>query len=218
MPSKHILASLLDIENLRKLCQSLAMLDAVMCESWDSRYCSFDSKWNVGEMLGTMRNGAGDEYYIYFSEYGAIIKGFDHESEMNLCDEPEEVWKGVLDAVPSEFDNFLQDDAFPREYTTFCLWNLNNNPKWQTGQIEYPNDDEKADGSNWMLFLLDGSPETYRDWAKTYYNKEICLETVKKIYSCEPLSEEMVVKLNPKRNFADLTGDIEEIGYPKLNI
>ena len=55
-------------------------------------------------MLAMMRNGGGDEYYTFFNEYGAIIKGFDHESEMNLCDEPGEVWKGVLDNVPKEFE------------------------------------------------------------------------------------------------------------------
>lgn len=216
MPSTQILANLPSVERLQKLCQSLAMLDAVMSEDWESRYCSFDSKWDTSEMLATMRNGAGDEYFIFFNEYGAIVKGFDHESEMNMCDEPEEVWKGVLDEVPNEFNKFLQDAAFPREYTTFCLWNLNLNPKWQIGRIEFPNDDEESDGSGWMLFLLDGLPETYCDWATDYYQKKIYLETVKKIYNQDILTKEMVEKLNPKRAFADLAGDIEEIGYPKI--
>ncbi len=102
MPSQSTLANLPDIAALQSLLQSLAMLDAVLCAEWEYRYYSFDSKWGAGETLATKRNGAGDECFMFFNQHGAIIKGFDHESKMNLCDEPEEVWKNVLDEAPKE--------------------------------------------------------------------------------------------------------------------
>lgn len=216
MPTKEALMKLPSVENLRKLTQSLAVLDAIMCPQWEFRYSSFDSKWGEDEMLASMRNGAGDEYFILFNKYGAIIKGFDHESQMNLCDEPEEVWPGVLDQVPNEFQSFLQDAAFPREYTTFCTWHLSKNSKWETGKIEYPNDNEEADGSGWLLTLLNNDPKAYCDWAKDYYEQEIDCELVKKIYQHEQLTEEVVKKLNPECDFNKLKEDIEEINYPIL--
>ena len=164
-------------------------------------------------MMASLRTGGGDEYFILFSRHGAIIKGFDHESAMSLCDEPETVWKGVLDQVPKEFQNFLQEPAFSPEYTTFCIWRLNGESEWKAGEIEYPNGDATRDGSEWLLFLLDGKTETYCDWAEDYYEQEINCETVEMIYQHEPLTEEMVKTLNPERKFADLKEDIEEIGY-----
>ena len=216
MVAKKLLAELPDKTQLKNLCQSLAMLDAIMQPEWDYRYSSFNSKWNAGEMLATMRNGGGDEYYTFFNEHGAIIKGFDHESEMNLCDEPEEVWKGVLDDVPKEFESFTADEAFPREYTTFCLWLLDAEGVWKTGDIQYSEKGETADGSGWLLFLLDGVPETYCNWAKGYYGKDFDVEIVEKIYRRNPLTEEIIKALNPKRSLADLREDIEEIDYPLL--
>ena len=216
MPSKKTLTELPNIETLRRLAQSLAMLDAIMSDDWESRYSSFNSIWNDGEMMASARNGGGDEYFILFNQHGAIIKGFAHESAMNLCDEPEPVWKGVLEAVPQEFQGFLQEPAFRIEDTTFCIWRLNRDGEWKIGEIEYPNDNESADGSDWLLFLLDGKPETYCDMAKDYYEREIDCETVKKIYRHEPLTEETVKKLNSERDFADLNEDINEIGYPRL--
>jgi hypothetical protein len=216
MAAKKTLIGLPDKLELQKLCQSLAILDAIIEPEWEFRYSSFNSKWSASEMLATMRNGGGDEYFTYFNDKGVIIKGFDHESEMNVCDEPEEVWKGVLDDVPNEFENFLTDKAFPREYTTFCLWRLDSEGDWKTGKIQYPKDNETADGSNWLLFLLDGKPETYLDWATDYYERNLGAETVEKIYRHEPLIEEMIQSLNPERSLEDLKEEIEEIGYPHL--
>jgi hypothetical protein len=68
---------------LKKLCQSLATLDAIMSPEWEYRYYSFNSKWAEGEMMASMRNGSGDEYFILFNSEGAIMKGFAHESSMS---------------------------------------------------------------------------------------------------------------------------------------
>jgi len=34
-----------DIETLRRLTKSVAMLDAIICPEWEYRYFSYDSKW-----------------------------------------------------------------------------------------------------------------------------------------------------------------------------
>src|ERR1044072_267162 len=104
MVTKKRLATLPNIDALKNLCQSLAMLDAIMSSDRDYRYYSFDSKWGKGEMMATMRDGSGDEYFILFNSAGAIIKGFAHESPMSpYANESRKVWPGVLDDVPAEF-------------------------------------------------------------------------------------------------------------------
>ncbi|MBD2074617.1 hypothetical protein H6F86_12105 [Phormidium sp. FACHB-592] len=110
MVSKNRLAGLPDIESLKSLSQSLAMSDAIMSPEWESRYYSFNSKWAEGEVMATIRDGSGDEYFILFNPHGAIIKGFAHESPMSpYASESGKPWADVLDDVPDEFTDFLSD-------------------------------------------------------------------------------------------------------------
>ena len=214
MVTKKRLATIPNVEALRKLCQSLALLDAIMSPEWEYRYYSFNSKWADGEMMASMRNGSGDEYFILFNSQGAIMKGFAHESSMSpWSSESEQVWPGVLDQVPREFGSFLTEPAFSVEETTFCIWRKNEDAAWQTGEIKYP-EEEDPDGSEDLLFILDGNPETYREFAEQYYERVIATDVVNSIYAYEPLKVEMIARLNPEASFETLSSDLDEIAYP----
>jgi len=214
MVTKKRLSTIPNVEALRKLCQSLALLDAIMSPEWEYRYYSFNSKWADGEMMASMRNGSGDEYFILFNSQGAIMKGFAHESSMSpWSSESEQVWPGVLDQVPREFGSFLTEPAFSVEETTFCIWRKNEDAAWQTGEIKYP-EEEDPDGSEDLLFILDGNPETYREFAEQYYERVIATDVVNSIYAYEPLKVEMIARLNPEASLETLSPDLDEIAYP----
>jgi hypothetical protein len=218
MVTKKRLDTIPNVEALRKLCQSLAILDAIMSPEWDYRYYSFNSKWADGEMMASMRNGSGDDYFILFNSQGAIMKGFAHESSMSpWSSESEQVWPGVLDQVPREFGSFLTEPAFSMEETTFCIWRKNEDAAWQTGEIKYP-EEEDPDGSEDLLFILDGNPETYREFAERYYERVIATQVVNSIYAQEPLKSEMIARLNPEASLEILSSDLDEIGYPRSAI
>ena len=103
-----------DIDNLRKLCQSLAMLDAILSPDWENRYYSFNSKWGSDEMMASMRDGSGDEVLILFNKTGACINGFAHESIMSPWRfNPPKIWPGVIDSVPKEFAKFIETEPIP---------------------------------------------------------------------------------------------------------
>lgn len=123
---REFLLTLPDVETLKKLSQSLAMLDAIMSPEWEYRYYSFNTKWSENEMMASMRNGSGNDYFILFNKYGAIIKGFAHESLMSpYANDLKKVWKGIFEKVPIEFESFLSEPAFIIEDTTFCIWRKN---------------------------------------------------------------------------------------------
>lgn len=215
MVTKKRLGTIPDVESLTKLCQSLAMLDAIMSPEWEYRYYSFNSKWSEGEMMASMRNGSGDEYFILFTSQGAIIKGFAHESSMSPWSNDEEVvWPGVLDQVPAEFQEFLTEPAFSMNETTFCIWRRNVDSSWQTGQIEYPDDDD-PDGSDDLLFVLDGDPKTYHEFAERYYERSIDLNVVTSIYEQQSLTPQMIKKLNPEVSVENVGPDLKQIDYPR---
>lgn len=212
---REILLKLPDVENLKKLSQSLAMLDAILSPDWEYRFYSFNSKWDENEMMASMRDGSGDDYFILFNLQGAIIKGFAHESSISpFVNQPIKVWKGILENVPIEFNDFLSEPAFSLESTTFCIWRKFSDLAWQIGDIDYPKEND-PDGMNDLLGILDNNPVTYQKWAEYYFEKEILLPSVEHIYKQKPLTTELVKSLNEDISVEDLEKDIEEIGYPK---
>lgn len=212
---RKILSVLPDVEPLKKLSRSLAMLDAIMSPEWEYRFYSFNSKWSENEMIASMRNGSGDDYFILFNKHGAIIKGFAHESPMSpYTNDPKKVWQGIFENVPKEFESFLFEPAF-LEDTTFCVWRKNEDSKWQIGEIDYP-EDENPDGLEDLLSILDGKPQTYQEFAEEYYETELDFSDIKEIYEHKPLSEKLIKRLNQEVSLSELKTDIEEIGYPHL--
>jgi hypothetical protein len=213
MISSSSLNALPGIDELKRICQSVATLDALVMEDWEYRYYSFNANWGEDEMLASMRNGSGDSYFILFNSAGAIIKGYAHESPMaGYAADSGQVWPGVLEGVPPEFEAILNDPAFAVEETSFCVWRKHGDSKWQTGRIEFP-DEEDPDGSVDLLFILDGDPMTYTKWASDYYERSIPAAAVAEVYAHKPLTQHLVSSLNPDRLLEDLESDLDEIGY-----
>jgi tetratricopeptide (TPR) repeat protein len=224
--STRNLAPMPGIEDLRRLCQSLAMLDAIICPNWEGRYHSFNCKWGKNMMLASRRNGSGDEYYLLFCEQGAILKGFDHESYM--WNYHPGVWEGVLSEVPAEFGYFSNEPYFEIEYTTFCVWRLKKDSQWHTGKIVFPDKNllraklyaaYDPDGSQDMMALFDRDPKSYKKFVDDIYDESVPpkgydLKIISAIYAHEPLTAEMVAALNPKLTLKDLKEDLADIGYP----
>lgn len=202
------------IDALRRLTQSLAVLDAIIQRDWDYRYYSFNSRWDVDEQMASMRNSQGDAWFCIFAQPGAFLKGFAHESSMSPWNDDEhKIWPGVLDNIPDVFKPFAKEPAFSPEDTTFCIWRARADSQWRTGPISFPKGVD-PDGSEWMLAILDGEPNTYKSWAEEYYEKSIPLSAVEHIYSFQPLNAATVHDLNPSVDLEDLNDDVDEIGYP----
>lgn len=213
MISSRSLRELPDVDELKRISQSLAMLDAILMPDWEYRFYSFDANWSDDEMLASMRNGSGDSYFILFNPAGAIIKGYAHESAMaRHAVDTGEVWPGVVDQVPPEFEEVLNDPALVPEETSFCIWRRRGDLAWQTGKIEFP-DSDFPDGSAELLFILDGKPETYASWATEYYERSIPGNAVADVYAHKPLTQQLVSRLNPNCVLEDLESDLDEIGY-----
>lgn len=216
MLSTRDLTALPDIANLRRIMQSLAILDAILCPEWEYRYFSFDSAWAPGEEMGSMRNGQGDHYFAWFGEVGSWIKGFSHESRMTpFSSDPPKVAAGVLTGVPSGFSACLEEPAFRMEETTFCFWRQATSPGWVHGPVIFPSGPSDPDGSAELLQYLDGSPSTYWKWAENYYEHDVPLRAIQAIYGHQPLCQPVVQELNDLCDWKELEIEIKQIGYPR---
>lgn len=210
------------IADLRDLCRSLAMLDAILSPDRESRYYSFNAAWAEGEEMASMRNGSGDEYSIVFSVAGGYVRGFGHESPMSPYAHDCEPWPGVIDDVPDVFKPFVQEPAFTDEdgvpVVTVCLWREATDDQWHHGTIDFPSNCADPDGATGLFpLLVDRSPEAFQRFAEDYYEVSVDLEAVSDVYALRPLDQELVSSLNVAVTLADLAQDISDIGYPQAH-
>ncbi|MFB7719846.1 hypothetical protein [Nocardia sp. NPDC056100] len=207
------------IAELRDLCRSMAMLEAILSPDWVDRYYSFNAAWDEGQEMASMRNGSGDEYSIVFSAAGAYIRGFAHESPMSPYANDGEPWPGVIDEVPDAFTPFVTEPAFSDQnkvpVLTVCLWRAATDDRWQHGVIEFPLGSGDLDGSAELFQLLvDRSPEAFQRFAEDYYEVDVDLNVVRAVYDLRPLDQGLVSSLNAELTLADLADDLAAIGYP----
>ena len=214
--STQNLDGLPSVDALNRLLQSMATLDAIITLDDGGAYYSYQSRWAKNQQVGQMHNGSGDDFHAYFNRHGCFLKGFAHESVMSPYHfNPRKVWPGILDDVPSTFDSALKEPAFSISETTFAIWRLNEDNEWHCGNIEYP-DDAYGDGSNDILSILDGAPESYLEWATDYYEIDISAEAVQHIYSQLPVNNDIVKSLNPDASLGQLHNCLVQIGYPGI--
>ncbi|WTW99993.1 hypothetical protein OG216_44530 [Streptomycetaceae bacterium NBC_01309] len=217
MPVHEILRRLPDIAELKNRSRALAMLDAVMSPDWESRYYSFDSHWSPQEEMASMRNGSGDDYAMVFSPAGVFARGYDHESPMDRASRP---WPDLVDSVPESLvaqvtePAFCHPDGTPR--MTVCFWREVHDDAWHCGDVALPTGHgPDADGADRLFdVLVDGRPEAYREFAEDYYETEVDLDAVRRVYALQPLTVDLVARLNPETSLHDLADDRTQIGYP----
>ncbi len=65
-----------------------------------------------------------------------------------------------------------------------------------------------------MLSPLGENPVTYQQFAKDYFELDVSLDAISRVYQHEPLSAALMSEFPSARNFQDLIADAEEIGYP----
>lgn len=194
-------------ENLRRLFQSLAMLDAILSPEWEYRYYSYNTHWDKNESMGSMRNGSGDDLFVLFTARGCFLKGFSHEHWQSDRSHQE-----FYRSIPDDLLPAASEPAFSPEHVTFCCWRLSDDEKWGQAGVPLP-EGHDPDGSLFILSELDGQPETYQKFAEYYYERPLPLAPISAIFNHELLTQDIVGNLNLEIELSDLEEDILEIGY-----
>jgi hypothetical protein len=152
-------------------------------------------------MMASMRDGCGDDLFIAFGRAGVFIKGFAHEAPMSrfAVGRDGQLRPGIYDGLPEGLLEFRDEPAFSRDSVTFCLWWEAQRPGWRVGVRHFPEGPD-PDGSEEMLAIYNGRPETYAAWASDYYERDVPLDAVAAVYKHEPLMEDLLLRLNAEAN------------------
>ena len=163
-----------------------------------------------------LANGCGDELVVYVTSNGVYIKGFDHENERNQFAAEEwdsNFFEQIYKNAPEEFLNLLEEEEMNE--TTFCMWNLGETEQWQENEIETDkievDEIEEDGGKEYLLGYICKDAKQWYDWAKDYYETEMDIEIIQKIYNGATVAEDDIKMLNPNRNVAEAFAEINEV-------
>lgn len=182
--------------DLERICRGLAALEAILCAEWQDRYYSFDPRWGDGrneERMASMRNGCGDEWFIVFAPGGAFVKAFWHEYPH---EDPDVIYAGL----PKALATHRTEPAFSMQYVTWGGWYANG---WTLRGNAEPIADELA--------MLRGNAETYRAFVADYYERDVPLDPIREVLTGAEPHAEIVARIAPERDFADVRDELAEI-------
>ena len=216
MPKPASRTQLPEIEELRRKTQSIALLDLVLCREWEYRTYLFDSKWSDSEKMASINPDQGDTLFIVFAPAGCFIVGFFHETVMSQwARDDHSTWPGIFERVPEVFRPMIDEPAFDTaKSSTFCIWRQTEDLNWSTGPVDYPEGEEDPDGSESMLKIYKAGPEEYQEYVTGYFEKDLRLDLIQRVYAQKHLTREIIQQINPEADVDWVLSEAEQIGYP----
>lgn len=190
------------IECVKHAAQGLALLDAIIMPEWEYRYFSFNCNWDgLGrEMMASMRDGSGAEYFMHFTDAGVAGKVIYGPSLSNVSE--------CLDAMPEVFQRFKIEPAFSTDNASLFFWCGVKQSSWCAspgGLEEYP-----------LLGFLVGGIAAYKKLAEEYYEKNIDEVVLEEVFTSLTATADQLLTLNPNIELGDLVDDFQEILGPAL--
>jgi len=178
-----------------------------------------------GVDLAGYDNASGDYYRVLFSAYGALIKGFAHESAMSpFGRDDRQVWPGVLASIPDCFRPYVASKELEFGVTTFCPWRVTDATSWQFGEAVAPPSPrgkydtfgltESPDGSLELLKCIGGHVDNFRQYAEDYWEASIDRSALNSVFHHQELSETLLSSLDCSLSPDIVTRYAEAIGYP----
>jgi hypothetical protein len=159
-------------EQLLFVMKACAGLDAQLIDDENLRSYRFYHNWKDGVSLATYENGSGDDLAILFKNGCALIKGFDHESEVSpYAQEEYEIWPGIYEGAPEELLAELDDESLEKDHVTFCYWLVSNDTNWRQGPVSFSGGED--DGANWLLSAIKFNSYQFFEWANDYFEGNI---------------------------------------------
>ncbi|MBX9948394.1 MAG: hypothetical protein K2Y39_04480 [Candidatus Obscuribacterales bacterium] len=230
-PNTQKLERLPSIDQLVNISKSLAALDCIYEDRFHNDRdadVKFTEHWQdrEGEKVLQLEWEGNDSLVIWFSPGGCVIKGHDEESVMNPVVAPfdlqeqegKKLYPGLLKGFPHQLKGFLKEPDFSSENATFVIWRKVDDDSWHIGPITWPNRRpnrfKSHDGSDDLLSPLAVDAKAYANWLKKAKNRKVNFEDVEKIFKHEPLTAELLKRLDSHKKLADLKEEFKTIGYP----
>lgn len=209
--------SLPPIDQLISRCKALAALDLILSPDWQYRFYSFNSHWAEDELMASMRDGCGDEWWIVFHCSGwAALKGLGHESPA-WSRHRGKLSSALQHSFPSDLREFSIEPAFRWDQTSFAYFFTIGATGWiRVNDLTCYSAEDAGDSQ--LLAHLAGTPSDYANFATDYYETEVPEHLVAGVFALQPITTTIVSSLNPSTSLEEIAEELYgEIKYPSAN-
>ena len=176
-----------DWNEMQRKLEALYVLDNALTDP-SEEYLRLIRKTEDGEKLYYhIDNGAGDSLSVIFTKKLVLVKGFAHESALNLFAKEKEgqsLVERMYAGLPEGYQSLFSPEE-KREATFFL---------WYDGEV-HQNSLAENDGGQWLLAYAFESFEKFRDFAKDYYEQDFKESLLRKLYEEGELSEKELEEL-----------------------
>ena len=180
---------------------------ALLEEEWSFiRHYTYNPAWRKGKEAFFATDGSDQIMIVMFAPEGCVINGVD--SELYDWEEKLPRIEDLTDGMPPALQKLMGSREVKKMKSTFCVWT-------EDGTTWHCNPMDSEDASKDLLSTIDGNPLSYVEYGKWFYPADLPLEAVRQLADGVPVTKELVIALNPKRNeWEEIKAGLDKIGYP----
>ena len=169
---------------MRASLEALYLLDSAFLEA-DEEYLRLISKTKGENSLRyKVDNGQGDLLDVIFTREAVLVRGFDHENELNSLSAGKSVVEQIYSGEAAKFRSYFLPDEI--EQTTFFIW---------YDGAEHQNLVGGNNGGRWLLRYAFDEFDKFSEFVKGYYEIDFDDEMLKKLYEKGELEKERLKEI-----------------------
>ena len=167
--------------NMRASLEALYLLDSAFLEPDEEYLRLISKKEDENSLRYVVDNGQGDLLDVIFTREAVLVRGFDHENELNSLSAGKSVVEQIYSGEAAKFRSYFLPDEI--EQTTFFIW---------YDGAEHQNLVGGNNGGRWLLSYAFDDLAKFSDFVKGYYDINFGDEILKKLYEKGELSQENI--------------------------
>ncbi|WP_103616844.1 hypothetical protein [Campylobacter concisus] len=165
--------------------EALYLLDSAFLEPDEEYLRLISKKEDENSLRYVVDNGQGDLLDVIFTREAVLVRGFDHESELNsLSMADKRVVEQIYSGEAAKFRSYFLPDEI--EQTTFFIW---------YDGAEHQNLVGSNGGGRWLLGYAFDDFDKFSEFVKGYYEMDFDDEMLKKLYEKGELEKERLKEI-----------------------
>ena len=171
--------------NMQASLEALYLLDNALTESDEEHLRLISKTKGENSLRYVVDNGQGDLLDVIFTREAVLIRGFDHENELNaLSMADKSMIEQIYSGEAAKFRSYFLPDEI--EQTTFFVW---------YDEVEHQNLVGGNNGGRWLLGYAFDEFDKFSEFVKGYYEIEFDDEMLKKLYEKGELEKEKLKEI-----------------------
>ena len=171
--------------NMRASLEALYVLDNALTEPDEEHLRLISKTKGENSLRYKVDNGQGDLLDVIFTREAVLVRGFDHENELNsLSMADKSVIEQIYGGEAAKFRSYFLPDEI--EQTTFFIW---------YDGTEHQNLVGGNNGGRWLLGYAFDDFAKFSEFIKGYYEMDFDDEMLKKLYEKGELEKEKLKEI-----------------------